>query len=95
MAEGDGTNGAAAKAGAAKDTKEVLPPAEVKAPEVDEADVLEEDDDFEEFEEDRTLSYRLRLLWGCGPGCVLRGSAIDGAGFPVWGGGRCGSLGSS
>lgn len=60
MAEGDGTNGApAAKAGAAPETKDAQPAAEAKdapAPAVDEADVLEEDDDFEEFEEDRTFS---------------------------------------
>ncbi|KAK1867265.1 hypothetical protein I4F81_009772 [Pyropia yezoensis] len=57
MAEGDGTNGsAAAKASAAPETKDAPPATETKdapAPAVDEADVLEEDDDFEEFEEDR------------------------------------------
>ncbi|OSX68831.1 hypothetical protein BU14_2194s0001 [Porphyra umbilicalis] len=56
MAEGDGANGAAAaKAAAAKDPKDTKDAAapEAKAPAVDEADVLEEDDDFEEFEEDR------------------------------------------
>lgn len=66
MAEGDGTNGsAAAKAGAATETKDAPPAAETKdapAPAVDEADVLEEDDDFEEFEEDRTFFFAARAF---------------------------------
>lgn len=77
MAEGDGTNGsAAAKAAAATETKDAPPAAEAKdapAPAVDEADVLEEDDDFEEFEEDRTSSWRARVWdWTAGGAAAVR-----------------------
>jgi len=78
MAEGDGANGAAAaKAVAAKDTKDTkdtkdAAAPEAKAPAVDEADVLEEDDDFEEFEEDRTfLCSRPGSPWGSAASGVL------------------------
>jgi len=78
MAEGDGANGAAAaKAVAAKDTKDTkdtkdAAAPEAKAPAVDEADVLEEDDDFEEFEEDRTFLCSCQgSPWGSAASGVL------------------------